>query len=963
MRRLLIGLGAFFFLLVTFVLAVPFFLPKDAIKQQVVSVVEDQLGWRLRLDGPVSLSLLPGFSLTAENVGLSGEAGADGIEFAKAEAVNFGLAWEGLFGGEIRLTGIDLEKPDIFLEIGPSGTTSWQPRRRFEETESPDTSSGQTAETPAPSAPESDEPAAAREAGFIRKIGVDRFGISQGNLVYSNRQTGERVELKALDLTVSAPDLEGDVDLEGRFDWQDNPVAVAASISAPLSFVGGEEVPVSLTISSGDASFAVSGKAGLSPAQADVTILASGPSVSQLAALFGKPLPRDPGSFAVEGHVAGNEAAVALNDLKATVGSFALGGSFDADLAGQVPALSGRMMLDKGSLADLLALAGQDLTASGNLKADLAFTASGGGAPELLASLNLRGNAHLESGEVSGLGLASVAGGDPSADTIKDISLSLNVDGLDGPLALNGGMSWRGEGFTVTGKATPAPLLAGIAAPVTAQIKGQRFSAGFDGRIQSRGDLEGALSLETADLRSLLAWIGQPISAGSGLKTFKVSGLFSAQENAIGFEETSFVLDKTSGKANGRVTFGKTPTVTANLNLGTLVLDPYLGGGSGGGGGSSPSGGGNASGNTGGNGDGNGGSSGSGGGWSTAPIDFSGLKAVNADFSVTSEQIVWDALQIGNSVLKAKIQEGVLTADLQKLSLYGGNASGKLTLNGAGTAAGVKASFHLENLDAHPFLRDAADTRWLHGRAFMDMDLAAVGGSERQLVENLNGTARVEFADGSLRGINIPQIVRGLSVKTLLGWAEGSEEKTDFSSMTANFRITNGVAVTDDFSLVGPLVRVSGGGSTNMPERTLDWRVEPKIVPTLEGQAPAPRAKGADKKLAGLGVPVIAKGPWDNPRIYPDIAGILENPEAAYQQLQNMGGDLFKALKDKKPDDALADVANEAIKRATGGKTQIDIQKVIEGDVNDQDVLKAVEEGFGLPSGLLGSFGKKKKDE
>ena len=68
-------------------------------------------------------------------------------------------------------------------------------------------------------------------------------------------------------------------------------------------------------------------------------------------------------------------------------------------------------------------------------------------------------------------------------------------------------------------------------------------------------------------------------------------------------------------------------------------------------------------------------------------------------------------------------------------------------------------------------------------------------------------------------------------------------------------------------------------------------------------------------------------------------------------------------LKGKKPDDALADVANEAIKRATGGKTQIDIQKVIEGDVNDQDVLKAVEEGFGLPSGLLGSFGKKKKKD
>ncbi|MEO9900440.1 MAG: hypothetical protein ABJF28_06550, partial [Nisaea sp.] len=141
---------------------------------------------------------------------------------------------------------------------------------------------------------------------------------------------------------------------------------------------------------------------------------------------------------------------------------------------------------------------------------------------------------------------------------------------------------------------------------------------------------------------------------------------------------------------------------------------------------------------------------------------------------------------------------------------------------------------------------------------------------------------------------------------------------------------------------------------------TLDWRVEPKIVPTLEGQAPTPRKKGAEKQMAGLGVPIVVKGPWSNPQIYPDIQGILENPEAAYKQLQSMGGELSKILKGGKPDEALVDAANEAISRATGGKTQIDVQKVIEGEVDDQEILKAVEDGFGLPSGLLGSFGRKK---
>ena len=34
-------------------------------------------------------------------------------------------------------------------------------------------------------------------------------------------------------------------------------------------------------------------------------------------------------------------------------------------------------------------------------------------------------------------------------------------------------------------------------------------------------------------------------------------------------------------------------------------------------------------------------------------------------------------------------------------------------------------------------------------------------------------------------------------------------------------------------------------------------------------------------------------GPWAAPRIYPDIAGILDNPDAAYAKLKEMGKGLF----------------------------------------------------------------------
>ena len=55
---------------------------------------------------------------------------------------------------------------------------------------------------------------------------------------------------------------------------------------------------------------------------------------------------------------------------------------------------------------------------------------------------------------------------------------------------------------------------------------------------------------------------------------------------------------------------------------------------------------------------------------------------------------------------------------------------------------------------------------------------------------------------------------------------------------------------------------------------------------TTEGQG-----RAADP--VGLGIPVVIDGPWAEPRIYPDMQGILDNPDAAYSKLKEMGKGLF----------------------------------------------------------------------
>jgi AsmA protein len=81
-------------------------------------------------------------------------------------------------------------------------------------------------------------------------------------------------------------------------------------------------------------------------------------------------------------------------------------------------------------------------------------------------------------------------------------------------------------------------------------------------------------------------------------------------------------------------------------------------------------------------------------------------------------------------------------------------------------------------------------------------------------------------------------------------------------------------------------VKVTGAGTIDLGTKQIGFRVEPQLVMTTEGQ-------GRTTDPVGFGIPVILSGPWSGPRIYPEMQGILDNPDAAYAKLREMGKGLF----------------------------------------------------------------------
>ena len=290
-------------------------------------------------------------------------------------------------------------------------------------------------------------------------------------------------------------------------------------------------------------------------------------------------------------------------------------------------------------------------------------------------------------------------------------------------------------------------------------------------------------------------------------------------------------------------------------------------------------------------------------------------------------------LEVGASALTMALHDNRFTADLTELALYGGRGAGSLELALEGATPRIRQEFRLEGLQALPFLAAAAGFERLEGTADLELAVETRGASERQLVENLQGSGRAAFTDGAIVGMNIAAMVRNVGA-AFLDPSAGEARKTDFAELGGTFVIERGVLTNDDMRLHAPTLRVGGRGTVDLPARTVDYRVEPRAVASLEGQ-------GGRTDLSGLLVPVVIEGPWHDISFRPDLTDLLqsaiENPEQIRQQLEQLGGQ--------------ASGLRDAIREADPGALVDELQRTEQG----QRLLEQV--GQGEARGLIDALG------
>lgn len=272
--------------------------------------------------------------------------------------------------------------------------------------------------------------------------------------------------------------------------------------------------------------------------------------------------------------------------------------------------------------------------------------------------------------------------------------------------------------------------------------------------------------------------------------------------------------------------------------------------------------------------------------WSDAPINLIGLNYFDAEARLSAGELIIGDTHIAPASFGATLSRGVVSAKFLNLGAYGGQANGELSIDARAGAPKTALRADIDGVRALPLLSTLAGFDRIDGVMQARLDLRSAGDNARAQIGALGGAATVEFRDGEIRGVNVARMIRALASGSLAGWQDNTTDATDLSRLTASFRIEQGQAATSDLAMAGPLVRMTGGGSFDLPNQALAFRVEPKLVLTTQGQG------GAGNPI-GLGVPVMVEGPWAEPRIHLDVAGILDDPDGTYARLRRLGQGLF----------------------------------------------------------------------
>jgi len=387
--------------------------------------------------------------------------------------------------------------------------------------------------------------------------------------------------------------------------------------------------------------------------------------------------------------------------------------------------------------------------------------------------------------------------------------------------------------------------------------------------LSGNPELAGQLSVPEFNPRSFLEALGAEApqtSDPAALTSLQAQMLFAGSSSRADMKNLDVKFDKSTFKGNLKIDNFDAPKLGFNLQIDSLNLDEYLpptateGSSE-----SSPA---QAEtdltvdtfrGFTG------------GGDFRIGALTLAGITATEVSLKMTSN---------GNGVRLFPI----------KARFYEGQYRGDVRINAGGKRPILTADEKITGFRAEAVLAALTGSSRLEGAGDFNLKIRTDLTNSQTTLQDLSGGFALNFLDGAIVGIDVAETIR--KAKSALGKSDGSaantdrDPKTDFTELSMTGNIQQGVITSDDLMMRSPLMRVTGKGTINLVEESIDYRVKPVLTSNLDGQDSQELGE-----LKGVPIPVRLSGNLFEPDISVDIIAAITGSQKEALMGKLLGSD------------------------------------------------------------------------
>ncbi|SHM09300.1 AsmA protein [Roseovarius litoreus] len=338
--RWLLRLVGLVIVLVVVAVASLLLLPGDRIAKIAAEQISAATGRDVIFSGRTTISFYPVLGVSTGEVLVANAGWSDAGPMLEADSLKIGVEPVALFGGEIRITGLEAVNPRVLLERAADGRVNWEIG----------------VEGVAPSGQSAPGQPAARSERLA--LTLDRALITDAHVTYSDHGTGETLTLQNINLDLRWPDYDGAATFEASAKPAGSVVTISGELDQVGTFIAGGVTDLSATISTSGGAVDFDGRAGLLP-QLGGRLSADLSDTAAFLAAFGVSgvdIPRGMGraisvatdiTFSEDMRLSLRDSALALDDNRLT-------GAADIFLGGDRPRLNAQLTaksLDFSALA------------------------------------------------------------------------------------------------------------------------------------------------------------------------------------------------------------------------------------------------------------------------------------------------------------------------------------------------------------------------------------------------------------------------------------------------------------------------------------------------------------------------------------------------------------------------------------------------------------------------------------